>query len=92
VPIAIVKSTKPIVRTKTQPIKLGKILACYPYIICSSIEHRFGECPRKIKVQNMFITKLISFNATTTPKPSKTNNVPINVVNVITTCNQQSKQ
>jgi hypothetical protein len=87
-PIATIKSTEPVVRTKTQPIELGKILACYPCIICSSIEHRFGECLRKIKVQNMFRTKLVSSNATTTPKPSKTNNVPINVVDVITTCNQ----
>jgi hypothetical protein len=38
VPIAIVKSTKPIARTKTQLIKLGKILVHYPYIICFSVE------------------------------------------------------
>jgi hypothetical protein len=42
VPIAIVKSTKPITRTKTQPINLGRIHVCYPYIVCSSEEHRYG--------------------------------------------------
>jgi len=44
--IAIVKSIEPIARTKTQPIKLGKIPICYPCIIYSSIKHRFGECPK----------------------------------------------
>jgi hypothetical protein len=38
----------------------------------------------------MFRTKLV--NATTSPKPPKTNNVPINVVAAITTHSQQSKQ
>jgi hypothetical protein len=39
--IAIVKSIKPIARTKTQPIISRKIHVQYPYIICSSIEHTF---------------------------------------------------
>jgi len=37
----IVKSTKPIAKTKTQPIKSRKVPIHYPYIICSSVEHRF---------------------------------------------------
>jgi hypothetical protein len=37
VPTTIIKFIKPIVRTKTQLVKLGKILVHYPCIICSSI-------------------------------------------------------
>jgi hypothetical protein len=37
----------------------------------------------------MFITKLVNSNATTTSKPPKINNVPINVVAVITIRSQQ---
>jgi hypothetical protein len=40
VPIAIVKSTKPIIGTKTQHVKSEKILVRYPCIIFSSVEHR----------------------------------------------------
>jgi hypothetical protein len=39
----------------------------------------------------MFKTKLVSFNATTTFKPPKTNNVLVNVVDIVTTCSQQSE-
>ncbi len=39
-----------IVGTKPQLVKLGKIPIRYPCIICSSIEHRSKECPRKIEV------------------------------------------
>jgi hypothetical protein len=46
----IVKSTEPIVGTKTQLVKLRKIPLGYPYIIGSNIEHRYGKCPRKIEV------------------------------------------
>ncbi len=49
-PTIIVKSIELVARTKTQPIKLGKIPAHYPYIICSSIEHRSRECPKKIEI------------------------------------------
>jgi hypothetical protein len=48
VPIVIVKFIEPIIETKTQPIKSRKIPTHYPCIICSSIEHRFKKCPRKI--------------------------------------------
>ncbi len=88
VQIAIVKSIEPIAGTKTQLVKLENILVCYLYIIFSSIEHRFGECPRKSEVQNMFRTKLISYNAMITLKPPKIDNVPVNVVGVVTISNQ----
>jgi hypothetical protein len=52
--VPIVKFTKHVVGTKTQLVKLGKVLVYYPYIICYNIEHRFEECPRKIEVHNMF--------------------------------------
>ncbi len=37
VPIVIIKFTEHVTRTKTQPIKLGKIHVRYPYIIYSNI-------------------------------------------------------
>jgi hypothetical protein len=92
VPPTTVKFTKLIIGTKTQPIKLGKIFACYPCIICFNIEYRFGKWPKKIEVQNMFRIKLVSSNATTTPKSFKTDNVQVNVVTVVTIHSQQSKQ
>jgi len=49
-PTITVKSTKPITRTKTQLVKSGKIHVHYPYIICLNVEHRSGECPKKIEV------------------------------------------
>jgi len=39
----------------------------------------------------MFRTKRVSFNAMTTPKLPKTNNVLVNVVVVVTTRSQQSE-
>ncbi len=63
-----------------------RILVHYPYIIYYSVEYRSRECLRKIEVQNMFITKLVNSNVMTTPK---FNNVPVNVVVVVTIFNQQ---
>jgi hypothetical protein len=83
VPTTMVKSTKPIARTKTQLVKSRKIYVCYPCTIYFSIDRRFGECPIKIEGQNMFKTKPISSNATIKPKPPKTNNVPINVIVIV---------
>jgi hypothetical protein len=40
----------------------------------------------------MFKTKLVTSNATTTPKPPKIDKVPINVIAIVTTCNQQLEQ
>jgi hypothetical protein len=85
VPTTIVMSTEPIARTKTQLVKSRKIPIHYPCIICYSVEHRYGECPRKTEVYNMFRTKLVSFNVTITPKLLKTNNVLIIAVVVVTT-------
>jgi hypothetical protein len=85
VPTTIVKFTKLVVGTKIQPIKSRKILVCYPCIICSSIEHRSRKCPKKIEVHNMFRVKPVSSNATMAPKSSKTDNVPVNVVAIVTT-------
>jgi hypothetical protein len=63
----------------------------YPCIICSSIQHRLGDCPKKIKVWNMFRTKHVSYNATIALKAPKIDNVPINVVAIVTTRIQQSE-
>jgi hypothetical protein len=88
VPTTIVKSTKHVVRTNSQLVKLRKVHVLYPCIICFSVEHRFRECPRKIEVQNMFRSKHVNSNATITPKPPKTNNVLVNVIVVVTTRSQ----
>ncbi len=40
----------------------------------------------------MFRTKPVSYNVTTTLKLPKTNNVPFNVITIVTTCSQHSKQ
>jgi hypothetical protein len=61
-PTTIMRSTKLVAKTKTQPSKLGRIPIHYPCIICYSVEHRSRECPKKIKVQNMFNTKSVSSN------------------------------
>jgi hypothetical protein len=87
VPTTIVKSTEPIVGIKTQLVNSRKIPICYPYIMCYSVEQKSRKCPKKIEARNMFRTKLVSFNVTTTPKQPKTNNVPINVVAIVTTHN-----
>jgi hypothetical protein len=79
-PTAIVKSTKPIVEIETEVAKLIGIPICYPYTIYFSVEQRFGECPRKIELQNMFRTKFVSFNITIALKPPKLDNVLVNVV------------
>jgi hypothetical protein len=69
-------------------MKLGKMPIRYPCIIYSNVEHRFGECPKKIEVQGMFKTKHVGTNITTTPKSPKTDNVSVNVVVIISTCSQ----
>jgi hypothetical protein len=86
-PNVIVKSMEPIIRIKTQPVKLEKIRVRYPCMICFKVEHKSRECPRKIEVHNMFRTKPISCNATTSFKLLKIDNVLVNVVNAVTTCN-----
>ncbi len=63
-----IKTTKLIAKIKTQLAKPIKIPIHYPFIMCFSVEHKYGECPQKIEVQNMFKTKPINYNVTTTPK------------------------
>jgi hypothetical protein len=92
VPIATVKSTKPIVETKTQPPKPIRVHILYPYIICSNVKHRSRECPKKIEMQNTFRTKLVNSNVATRPKPPKLDNVLVNAVTTITTHGQQLEQ
>jgi hypothetical protein len=50
VPTFIVNFIELAAKIKTQPIKLGKIHVHYPCIMFSSMEHRYGECPRKFEV------------------------------------------
>ncbi len=64
VPTTTFKSTKPIARTKTQLVKSRKIHVHYPCIIYFNVEHKSGECPKKIEVRNMFKTKLVGSNVT----------------------------
>jgi len=52
VPTTTIKSIESIVETKTQLVKLGRILVRYLCIICSNAKHISGECPKKIVVQN----------------------------------------
>jgi hypothetical protein len=89
VSIATIKFIEHVARTKTQPIKSRKIFVCYPCIICYSVKHIFGKCPKKIEVQNMFRIKLVSSNVMITSKSPKTNDVSINVVVVVTTQNNK---
>jgi hypothetical protein len=62
----------------------------YPCIIYSSSKHHAPNCPRKTKVQNMFWTKPIT-TATIVTKNPKPDNVPVNVIVVITTHSQVPK-
>jgi uncharacterized Fe-S cluster protein YjdI len=71
----------------TKLVKLVKVPLIYPSIICFSSKHCVHGCPRKAKVQNMLWTKPNTTTIVSTKNP-KLDNVPINVVVVITTCNQ----
>jgi hypothetical protein len=88
VPTTTVKFIEFVVGTKTQPVKSRKIHVRDPCIICSSVEHRSRECPKKTKVQNMFITNLVNFNATIASKPPTIDNMLVNVVVTVSTCSQ----
>jgi hypothetical protein len=74
----------------TQPIKPTRIPLRYPCIIYPSSKHCALNCFKKTKVQNMFQTKP-TIVTTLVTKPSKVDNVPINVVVFVTTCNLNSK-
>ncbi len=92
VPTFTIKSIELVAGIKTQLVKSGKITIHYHYIICCSIEHRFKKFPKKIEAHNMFKIKHVKSNATLAPKPPKTNNVLVNVVDDVTIHSQQSKQ
>jgi hypothetical protein len=83
VPIVHTKVVEPITEVTTQLIKPAKIPLWCPCVICYSFEHHTPNCPRKTKVHNMFQTKPTTI-ATIITKPSKPNNVPINVIVVMT--------
>ncbi len=74
----------------TQLVKPTRMPLKYPYIICSSFEHYALDGPRKEEVQNMFWTKLTT-TAIVVAKNPKFDNVPINVVIVVTTHSQVPK-
>jgi len=88
VPTKIVES---IVEVTTQPIKPTRVPLKYPCIICFSFKHRAFDYPRKIEVQKMFWTKP-NIIPTIVAKPSKPNNVIVNVIVVVMTCSQVPKQ
>jgi len=77
------KVVEPIIEVTTQPIKPAKIPLWCPCVICYSFEHHTPNYLRKTKVHNMFRTKPTTI-ATIITKPYKPNNVPINVVVVMT--------
>jgi hypothetical protein len=74
-----------------QHVKSARVPLRYPCIIYSSSKHRVPNYPRKIEVQNIFQTKP---NITTTlvTKSPKLDNVPVNVVVVVTTRSQTLEQ
>jgi hypothetical protein len=65
--------------------KLARVPLRYPCIIYFSFKHHVLDCPRKIKVQNMFWIKsnTIIIVAAKNPKPD---NVQVNVVTVVMKC------
>jgi hypothetical protein len=74
-----------------QPVKPIIIPLKYSCIICSSSKHHAPNCLRKTNGQNIFRTKPTT-TTTIVSKPFKFDNVPINVVVVIMTCNQVPEQ
>ncbi len=72
------------VEVSAQHVKPIRVPLRYPYIIYSNSKHCATNCPRKIKVQNMFWTKQTNIAIIVT-KNLKLDHVPVNVV-VVTTC------
>lgn len=85
------KVAKPIVEIIAPHVKPTTIPLQYPCIIYSNVEHCASNCFKQIKVQNMFHTKT-NFANIVVPKLLKLDNVLINVVIIVTTCNQVPKQ
>jgi len=63
----------------------------YPCIICYSVKHHILNYLKKIENQNMFYI-MTNFVDIAVPKDFKFDNVPVNVIVVITTCNQVPEQ
>jgi hypothetical protein len=76
-----------VARVIARLVKPTRVPLKYPYIIYSSFEHHAPDCPKKTKVHYMFQTKSIIIATTVTKKP-KPDNVPVNVIVTIMTCNQ----
>jgi hypothetical protein len=85
------KVAKPIVEVIAPHVKPTTIPLQYPCIIYYSVEHCAPYCFKQIKVQNMFHSKT-NFVIIVVPKPLKLDNVPINVVTIVTTCSQVLEQ
>jgi hypothetical protein len=81
------KVVEPITKVIAQPVKPARVPSKYPCIICFSSKHHAFNCSRKAKVQNMFQIKP-NITPTITKKNPIPNNVPINVVAIVTTCSQ----
>jgi len=86
-PIVPTKVVELVTKVIAQPVKPARVPSKYPCIICSSSKHHVLNCSRKAKVQNMFQIKP-NITPTITKKNLKPNNVPINVVAIVTTCSQ----
>ncbi len=91
VPIVPTKVVEPVVEVIAQLVKPTIVPLKYPCIIYFSSKHRAPNYPRKIEVQNMFRTKL-TITATIVTKNLKHYNVPVNVVDDVTTCSQVLEQ
>jgi hypothetical protein len=74
-----------------QPVKLARVPLQYPCIICYSVKHHILDCLKKIENQSMFCI-MTNFVAIVVPKDFKLDNVPVNVIVIITTCNQVPEQ
>jgi hypothetical protein len=85
------KVVEPMAEVITQPIKPTRVPLRHPYLIYSNFEHHAPNCLRKTKVQNMFRTKPTTIAIVVT-KNLKSNNVPINVVDVVMTHSQILEQ
>ncbi len=82
------KVVEPIVKVIAQPIKPIRIPLRYPCIIYFNFEYRALDCFINTKVQKMFQTKPTTI-AIIVPKPyTYDDNVPVNVVAIVTTHNQ----
>jgi hypothetical protein len=91
VPIVPIKVAKLVVEVTTQPIKPTKVPLKYPYIIYSNFERCAPNCPKKIKVHKMFRTKPTT-TAIVIAKLFKLDNVTINAIAIVATCNQVPEQ